>query len=199
MSSSNITNNKIYLFDSDVLIAAKNHYYNPSYAEIFWVWFASGISDGIFRSAINVKRELLDGNDDDYLKIFAQDVKFDDFWCDTGNKEIVTEFGKLQNWANTQWVLGKKTKKTEAQLSVALSTFASDKKADAWLVALASHIQSSTSKKAFIVTNEKHSPAATARVMLPDAAKSMNVEIIRLYDLLRQHSKSNFEFQGLYE
>lgn len=197
MSHSNANNNKIYLFDSDVLIEAKNHYYNPCYAGVFWDWFATGISSGIFRSAVNVKKEFLEGDDGDYLKDFAKDSRFDDFWCDTKSPEIAREFGKLQIWANTQWVANKRTKKTEARLSVALSTFASDKKADAWLVALASNLQQSARKKAFIVTNENSAPEATARVMLPDAARFLNVDVIRLYDLLKEYSGSNFEFMDL--
>ncbi len=33
--------------------------------------------------------------------------------------------------------------------------------------------------------------------MLPDAARFLNVDVIRLYDLLKEYSGSNFEFMDL--
>jgi hypothetical protein len=194
---SNNNRNEIFYFDSDVLITAKNHYYDPSYAGIFWSWLLAGVEAGVFRTAINVKHELLDGDKDDFLRLIALDNNFVDFWCDTEIKGIGDEFAKLQKWANTQWAAGKRTKKTDAQLSVALSTFAAGKIADPWLVALASHMQSLKRIKAYIVTNETSAPQATSKIKLPDAAKSQNIEVIRLFDLLRRCSGNNFEFMGV--
>lgn len=198
MYNSKTGNSKIFFFDSDVLITAKNHYYNPCYAQIFWDWFLDGINCGLFRSAVNVKRELLDGDNDDVLKLMAQDERFDDFWCDTNKTEIAKEFGELQVWANSVWSDGKnKDRKNSAILSVALSTFASDKKADAWLVALASYAQLSTGRKAFVCTNENSAPNAVKRIMIPDAANSRNVKTITLFELLKQYSGTNFAFKGV--
>lgn len=187
----------IYYFDSDVLITAKNHYYNFSFAELFWDWFQDGVRHGIFKSAINVKNEILDGAEDDLLRIYTENGRFDEMWCDTKNNiEIASKFGKLQNWASSVWATpDKRTKKNAANLTVALNTFASDKKADAWLVALASHSQQSLGNKSIICTNEVGDLKSIKRIMLPDAAKSQNVETINLFNVLRKYSGKNFKFE----
>ena len=185
----------IYIFDSDVLISAHRRYYNFSFAGSFWEWLKVGIEAGIFYSANNVKKELENSVDEnDYLLKFA---KSDDnlmFWKQTDTNEIIEVYAKLQNWAMQVWAKGK-SEKDSALLSKALSDFADEKKADAWLVALAIHLQIQNKQKTVIVTHEQSSPASKKRIMLPDVAKCHELETITLFELLKKYSGNNFKFK----
>ena len=87
--------------------------------------------------------------------------------------------------ANTIWTLNKKPNNT----SKAIEAFASNKKADAFLVAYAK------ANDFLVVTNERSEINSQTNVKLPDAANSCDVKTITLYDLLLLHSHNNFQFK----
>ena len=61
-----------YLFDSDVLINAKNFHYNPKFCPEFWDWIVAGHNAGLLFSIDKVRDELLNGKKDDPLYGWAK-------------------------------------------------------------------------------------------------------------------------------
>ena len=174
---------KRYLLDSDVLISAKKSWLDPKIAPAFWDWIIEGHNQGYFYSIDKVSDELKEGHKDDFLHIFVIDheslfLSSDDITC-------ISEYAKLQTWANTIWTLNKKPNNT----SKAIEAFASNKKADAFLVAYAK------ANDFLVVTNERREINSQTNVKLPDAADSCDVKTITLYDLLLLHSHNNFQFK----
>lgn len=175
---------KKYLLDSDVFIHAKNSYLNPEIAPAFWDWLVEGHSKGLFFSIDKVANELRQGREGDFLTLFPDDNP--SFFLPSNDVACMSEYGKLQNWAVTVWANGKKsasaTKGTEA--------FASDKKADAFLVAYAK------ANGFMIITNEVSDIKDQTNIKVPDAAISCGLEKpISLVNLLLLHSHNNFQFK----
>jgi Domain of unknown function (DUF4411) len=173
-----------YLFDADVLIVAKNNYYNPEIVPAFWQWILEGHQLGYFYSIDKVSDELKRGNEEDFLHQFA--IEHSDVFLPSNEIGCITEYAKLQTWANTIWTHGKKSNKT----SKATEAFASETKADAFLVAYAK------ANGFIIVTNETSDMQCQTNVKIPDAANFCNVKTINLYRLLLAHSCNNFQFRS---
>lgn len=173
-----------YLFDSDSLINPHRNYYNYSIVPKFWDWVSEGNNKERFYTIDKVADEILIGDDDDPLCIFIKNnpnfilPTQDDISC-------MKVYGELQQWANTTWASGKPQKDTKKALDV----FASETKADAYLIAYA---------KAHgfkLVSFETSEPNRTAKIKIPDAAKPFGVEVIDLFQLLAIHSHNNFDFK----
>lgn len=175
--------NERYLFDSNVFIVAQNNYYNPQIIPAFWQWILEGHSQGCFYSIDKVSDELKEGRDDDYLRVFA--IENTSIFLTSNDINCISEYAKLQAWANTIWTEGKKINKT----SKAIEAFASSKKADAFLVAYAK------ANSFIIVTNETSDLQCQTNVKIPDAANFCGVKTINLYKLLLAHSHNNFQFK----
>lgn len=174
---------KRYLLDSDVLISAKRSWLDPKIAPVFWEWLLEGHRQGYFYSIDKVASELKEGDKDDFLNLFA--TEHVSLFLTSDEVTCIAEYAKLQTWVHTVWTLGKKLNKT----SKAIEAFASNKKADAFLVAYAK------ANDFIIVTNEISEMQCQTNVKLPDAANSCGVKTINLYDLLLLHSHNNFQFK----
>ncbi len=188
MSKIELHGNEIFLIDANILIAAKNLYYNPKFCSIFWVkWLKTGIDTGKLRSIDKVKAELEDKNSEDFLSKKVEDGFFDNFWISTQDIVIVNHYKKLQNWANNEWVKNKPLDKCQT----ALENFAQFENADPWLLSLAM-----SNKDYVIVTNEISAPNSTKNIKIPDAANAdnFNIKVCNLYDLLNKHSYENQDF-----
>lgn len=174
-----------YLIDSDALISAKNSWLDPKIAPAFWDWLLEGHNQGCFYSIDKVSSELKEGSEADFLYQFAIDHA--SIFLSSDELSCITEYAKLQTWANTIWAnyQNKKPNKT----SKATEAFASTKKADAFLVAYAK------ANNFVIVTNEVSDMQCQTNIKLPDAANSCGVKTINLYDLLLLHSHNNFQFK----
>lgn len=181
--TNNLMGNERYLFDSDVLIVAQNNYYNPEIIPAFWQWILEGHNLGCFYSIDKVSDELKKGKEDDYLHLFA--IENPSLFLGSSDINCITEYAKLQTWANTIWTTGKNLNKT----SKATEAFASETKADAFLVAFAK------ANDYVIVTNETSDMPCQTNVKIPDAANSCGVKTINLYKLLLLHSHNNFQFK----
>lgn len=187
---------RVYIFDSDVLIGAHRTQYNNLFCEAFWDWLLAGINLDVFRTASNVKKELSNGNDGDFLKEITTKTEYANFWKATDIPSVISVYAEVQNWASEEWTKDKfgKNNKNAAQIQNALSVFAGNI-ADPWLVALASDTEKKENVIAVIVTHETSSPSSLSRVMLPDAASSQGIDTITLFDLLKVHSSKNFAFK----
>lgn len=168
-----------YLLDSDTLIAAKNLHYRPDFCRNFWSWLEDGHSAEKIFSIDVVKRELRTGDNDDFLRQWAERVGSEtNFFLST--KGCMAKWGKVAAWAH-----GKNYRQG------AIDKFLHHNAADAWLIAY-----SLVHKGQFtIVTNEAPAPDSKKSIKLPDAAQAMGVPVMNLYDLLSKHGANNFNFQ----
>lgn len=171
--------NQKYLIDANVFIQAKSLHYRFEFCQGFWAWLLNAYHAGLIFSTQKVKDELLQGNDDDLVKQWAQQLPNGFFVADTKDAKVMQKYAQLMNWsvANTHY--------TEA----AKSEFAKSKVADAFLIAAAMEY------KFKIVTHEKSDPNAKRRILIPDAAKSVGVSTILIYDLLSKHAELNFQLK----
>ncbi len=87
-----------YLFDADVLIVAKNNYYNPEIVPAFWQWILEGHQQGYFYSIDKVSNEdeLKRGNEEDFLHQFA--IEYSGIFLPSNNMDCIAEYAKLQTW-----------------------------------------------------------------------------------------------------
>ncbi|MDK9691275.1 DUF4411 family protein [Azospira sp.] len=162
-----------YLFDSDVLISSARLHYAPEYCQVFWDWLSAGNSAGMFFSIDKVKGELLDG-DGDLLNSWAESNP-DFFQSSTAS---LPAWGRLSTIANDPQKQFRHSAK---------SKFLDLEKADAWLIAHAA-----TNGNFVIVTNEKSEPLSKREIKLPDAAAWLQVNTVKLFDVLRAHAGHNF-------
>lgn len=169
-----------YLFDSDVLIRAKNdsHFFdvNPE----FWGWLEEGNTAGAFFSVDKVRDEICGGNAEisDPLRDWAKKPKMDGFFLPT--KGCLGEWSKLSTWAQGN---GFKPGALEKFLNV--------KSGDAWLISYAMKHGGFA-----IVTHEVSEPLSKRAIKLPDAAKAMGVPTISPAVVIRSHAKIGFKFKA---
>lgn len=173
-----------YLLDSDSLIAAKNLHYQPSFCQGFWEWINEGNAVGKVFSIDLVYKELLSGNESDFLNTWSKDKNTNgDFFLSTKNC--------MSKWAKvTQWAQEENFKES------ALNKFLDQNAADAWLIAFALSKKKTEDVKYTIVTNEVSAPNSKSSIKLPDAASAMGVPVIKLYDLLNLHAEKYFNFKS---
>jgi len=169
-----------YLLDSDVLITAKNLYYNPQYCGMFWSWISQAHNAGNVFSIEKVREELLVGAENDVLHGWARDPALNKFFLNSS--QCTAHWARLANWVNLPEKSFKETAKAK---------FLDIDSADAWLIAYAVE-----HKDCVIVTNEVSSPFSKGSIKLPDAAAYMGVQTTTLFNLLGRHASSNFTFRA---
>ena len=168
-----------YLFDSDVLITAKNIHYKPGFCPEFWDWIVAGHKSALFFSIDKVKDELLNGSKKDVLYGWAQSPDLSGFFLESAHS--ITKWTQLSQWANDP---------QRKYIEDAKQKFLNPDSADAWLVAVAAN-----SGKYTIVTNEVPAPESKRDIKLPDAAASLNVKCASLHELLSAHANPGFKFK----
>ena len=169
-----------YLIDANVFIQAKSLHYRFEFCEGFWGFLLNAHHAGLIFSTQKVKDELLQGNDEDLVKKWVLKLPSSFFIPDDKDVKVMRQYAQLMNWAMAS------THYTDA----AKSEFARSKVADAFLIATAMEY------KFKIVTHEKSNPNAKARIIIPDAANSVGVSTVLIYDLLSIHAESTFQLKA---
>jgi hypothetical protein len=162
-----------YLFDANVFIEAKNHYYAFDICPGFWVWMDHVVKTDA-GSVVPICDELRKGKDE--LAQWANDrrtepwfLKVDDAATQQAMKSVAAVVNGVQY-------------KPEAQ-----AKFLSG--ADPWLIAKAQTIG------AKVVTHELSSPDSKKRVPIADICNHLGVECVPPYDALRSMAAS-FTFKA---
>lgn len=151
----------MFLIDANILIEAKNRYYQPSIAPGFWDWLTATEQNFRVRSVAAVGRELAKGGD--ILAKWATGNPW--FFCELDNAAVAQQ-GKLAQWSRSQ-------NYSEQAIAEFNASFA-----DFQLVAYAS------AHNAVVVTNEKSSPNSKKRIKIPDACDAVGVRYMNLFDVL---------------
>lgn len=152
-----------FLLDANVFIQAFQQYYPFDVCPGFWECLIGSSEQGMLTSIDRVRAEL-QGYDDD-LKQWANATP--DIFAPSADPLVVDAYQEVIGWAygNSQFKPGAK------------ANFAG--KADGWIVAYAKV------HDLIVVTNEKHAPAAQARVPIPNACRRFGVLDIDTFEMLR--------------
>jgi hypothetical protein len=170
--------NPRYLVDANVFIQAKNFHYRFEFCQGFWQWLADGHDAGLLFSTAKVLQELNDGNDDDQIKLWANQLPNSFFVPDTHDVLVMQAYAQVMTWnfSNNHYT------------QQAKDEFARADKADAFLIATAKAHGFS------LATHERSWPETKRRVLIPDAAQVFDVSSMMIYDLLSRHAVGTFGF-----
>lgn len=154
-----------YIFDTNVLITAKNTYYAFDVVPGFWQCLDEFVKRGVVASIDKVKMEL-DRSKDELTQWVDEHIS--NAFKSTDSVDVVREYRKIIPWVNSQ----------EQFLESAQYDFA--RGADGWLVAYAKVKQST------VVTNEAYNPERKNKVPIPNVCQEFSVAFINTFDLLKE-------------
>ena len=154
---------RIYVPDTNVLVAAYHHYYAPDLCPGFWDCLSHYIAVDRIRIIDRV-----------YAEILSPAALVDWVAQATGNRFAITGTQSVANAYRQliDWVQDSPQFTTAARAGFARS-------ADGWLAAYA------MANGAVVVTNEVSSPDARRRVPLPDLCEQFNIPCINTFEMLR--------------
>ena len=158
----------MYILDSDVMITAKNTYYDPNFCVGFWQCLIDQHLAGNVVSIDKVKDEINAPNGTDVLKDWVADVAPDSLFETTQATDVLTSYGQILTWVNARTQL----------VQAARDDYASS--ADGWLCAYC-HARGHT-----LVTLEVGAPHSRARVKIPDVCDAHGIEHCNTFEMLRQ-------------
>jgi hypothetical protein len=168
--------NSRYLIDANVFIQAKNFHYRFEFCQGFWQWLTEAHQAGLVFSIDKVHQELNDGDENDLVRLWANDLPESFFMADIHDNAVMQAYRQVM-----QWIVSNNHYRQQAK-----DEFARFDKADAFLIAVAK------AHGFTVVTHEASKPESKKRVLIPDAGNEFNVKSIMIYDLLTQHANGNF-------
>lgn len=170
---------KAYLIDANVFVQAKNLHYRFEFCGGFWTWIEEAHQAGLVFSVAKVRSELVAGKKGDPARTWAEKQPDSFFLEDAGDAKVMVHYGALMAWAAG---IGHYT-------AAAITEFADNKNADAFIVAAARE------RGDIVVSHEKTDSNAKKRIPLPNAADAIGVKTIDIFDLLSKHAVSTFMFK----
>jgi hypothetical protein len=168
--------NSRYLIDANVFIQAKNFHYRFEFCQGFWQWLNEAHHAGLVFSIDKVRQEINDGDEDDQVRLWANDLPESFFIADMHDRSVMQAYRQVM-----QWNVSNNHYRQQAK-----DEFARFDKADAFLIAAAK------AHGFVVVTHEASKPESKKRVLIPDAGNEFNVKSIMIYDLLSQYATGNF-------
>ena len=169
---------RLYLVDSDVLIAAKNLYYAFDICPGFWKFLIHGYREGLVFSIDRVRNELLAGHKAENLVLWVNGEVPEEFFLPMDSKEVADIYLEVMMW------IQRNPKYTDP----AKAKFATG--ADGWLVACAKV------RGATVVTNEQPAPQSRRDVKLPDVCDEFSVPWSNAFEMLRTLG-AQFDWEGV--
>ena len=154
---------RIYVPDTNVLVAAFHHYYAPDICPGFWASLSHNIDSGRLLIIDRVFDEIVSPSE--LVEWSEQATNFSP--AISGTQPVADAYRRLVDWVydNPQFT------------TAARADFA--RAADGWLAAYA--MASGT----VVVTNEVSAPDARRRVPLPDLCDQFNIPCVNTFDMLR--------------
>ncbi|MGL4464887.1 MAG: DUF4411 family protein [Planctomycetia bacterium] len=164
-----MSENRLYLLDSNVFITAKNSYYAFSICPGFWDSLLHfHVNEGSVYSIDKVQQELLAGRPEEDLVQWVKSDLPDGFFLNTGRIDVMKAYSEIIDWAN----------QNKQYIPAARSTFADE--ADGWLAAYArvhGHV---------VVTNEQPQPESKRRILLPDVCARFQIPYRNTFEMLKE-------------
>lgn len=168
-----------FLLDSNVFIDARNRYYAFDLCPGFWDALIAQHQQHRVISIDKVRAELIEWDDD--IKHWVTKIAPRSFFESTTTSEVLTSYGTMQAWVQTQTQLKPAAKAEFAKHSIA----------DGWIVAHA------RANKLVVVTHEGHQPDARNRVMIPNLCRAFDVECCNPFEMLLELGERFVRFQAL--
>ena len=156
----------IYLIDSNILIEAKNRYYDFDIAPGFWEFLLRESKKGTLKSNDMVYLELTDQGGD-RLKKWTED-NGDIFNIHSDEEEIQYHFSEIATYVE------KHPRYSDSEKARFLSG------ADGWLIAAAKHYEG------VVVTHEQAVNEHSSKVKIPNVANHFGVLTIDTFELMRR-------------
>lgn len=155
-----------FLLDSNIFIEAKNRYYSFDICPGFWDWLdkSCGVNVG---TVVNVRDELLEGNDD--LAKWIKHRSKNPWFLNVDDEDTQREYKSIANYVNNS-----------SYNFSAKEKFLS--KADPWLIAKAKV------SDAIVITQEVWVGDAKKRIQIPNICSEFNVRYMNTFDVLKMCS-----------
>jgi len=122
--------------------------------------------------SIDKVREEIFKNDDEIKSWIEQNIK-SDFFKSTETQEVLDEYQRVVNWANS---------KSMHYVKKAIDEFLEFENADAWLIAYALSIN----KNCQIVTQEKREPNRKSKIKIPEVCNDFNLPYKNIIEMFRE-------------
>jgi len=122
--------------------------------------------------SIDKVREEIFKNDDELKSWIEQNIK-SDFFKSTETQEVLDEYQRVVNWANS---------KSMHYVKKAIDEFLEFENADAWLIAYALSIN----KNCQIVTQEKREPNRKSKIKIPEVCNDFNLPYKNIIEMFRE-------------
>jgi len=122
--------------------------------------------------SIDKVREEIFKNDDEIKSWIEQNIK-SDFFKSTEMQEVLDEYQRVVNWANS---------KSMHYVKKAIDEFLEFENADAWLIAYALSIN----KNCQIVTQEKREPNRKSKIKIPEVCNDFNLPYKNIIEMFRE-------------
>jgi hypothetical protein len=161
----------LFIVDTNFFIQSHRVTYPLDVAKGFWGKVKKLADEGKIISIDKVKDEIY--QNDDELKKWVEINLSPDFFRPTENSEVLKEYSRVINWANSCGTL---------YLPKALNEFLEYTRADAWLVAYALF----TGTTSFVVTQEKSEPNKRSKIKIPEACTAFNIPYRNTIEMFRE-------------
>lgn len=154
----------LYALDANVFMQAKNAHYRFTFCPAFWEFLVSAGDERKLLSIDKIQGEIAAGGGD--LEAFANSRLGGTFFKDSGETEVVAEFGRLTAWVTAQ----------SQFFAAAKNDFAGG--VDGWLIAYAK------GHRCTVVTHEAHAPDAKRKVPIPNVCLAFGVPYCNTFEML---------------
>lgn len=161
----------LFIVDTNFFIQSHRITYPLDVAVNFWYKVKKLFEEGKIISIDKVKDEIFK-NDDELKKWIEQNLSAT-FFKSTETKEVLDEYQKIVNWANS---------KSTHYIPNAINEFLQFENSDAWLIAYALSIK----KNCQIVTQEKSEPNRKSKIKIPEVCNDFKISYKNLIEMFRE-------------
>jgi hypothetical protein len=163
---------KKYLLDSNVFIGAHRSYYAFDIAPTFWQSIKDQAQDGKIISIDRVKNELQGFGEGDLLREWSIS-EFNEWFFPTDTSETLSCYADLMIWTQ-------ETPQQEHYRDFAITEFAEEHIADAWLIAYA------MANDCILVTHEVYDEKNKKKIPIPNVCAEKGVHYIDTFQMFRE-------------
>ena len=163
--------NTLFLLDTNFFIQSHHESYPLDVATSFWSKVKMLAHNQKFISIDKVEEEIYKKEDE--IKQWCVKNLPDIFFRDTETTQIILQYRKVINWANSM---------RSHYTDKAIEEFSEYKRADAWLVAVALTEKNNLT----IVTYEKSAPQAKNKIKIPDVCNHFGSKWMNVVEMFRQ-------------
>ena len=160
-----------FLSDTNFFIQSHRERYPLDVAKSFWEKVKTLVREQKIISIDKVKDEIY--CKEDKIKQWCVENLPDNFFLDTKTQEIMQQYSKVINWANSM-----RSQYTDK----AIEEFSEYKNADAWLIVFAL----TDIDKFTIVTYEASAPHSKITIKIPDVCNHFGVKYVNVVGMFRQ-------------